>query len=128
MNIFRPKVYQFRNNHLLSALRSHTTRGIKGNFSFWYKEDTLCPLSKSRQCQGEDTQQHLLTCQALVAGLSPEELQKKGITSYLDIYGSFKKQMMAVKVFSCLIDIQEKFLQAAPPSSGSTLDATSLQA
>ena len=108
----------------LAALRSHTTRGIKGNFSSWFKQDLSCPLSK--QCKSEDTQQHLLLCQVILEELTPQEKSEHKNISYQDIYGSLEQQMTAVKLFSSLLDIRERLLQAAHPASGSTLDATPL--
>ena len=45
---------------LLTALRSHTVRSIKMNFSSWYTPNLSCPLNcqQSEQAQQQDDQEH----------------------------------------------------------------------
>ena len=51
------KEFQNHEVKLLTALRSHTLRGIKMNFSSWYKPNLLCPLNcqNNQQEQKEDS-------------------------------------------------------------------------
>ena len=55
----------------LAALRSHTIRGLKSNFSSWYKPNLICPMSN--QCQEDDSQRHMMRCKALLDELTPEQ-------------------------------------------------------
>ena len=116
----------FRNSEaiILSALRSHTLRGFKSNFSSWYKPNLMCPLSNL--CNEEDTQRHMLSCKALLAELKPEHKQLINSVEYEDIYGSTEAQMRAVNMFTILLEIREGLQQAATPASGSSLVATPL--
>ena len=62
----------------LAALRSHTTRGIKKNFSSWYRPNLACVLG----CSDEDDQPHLLHCKPLLAKLDPEQRDLIGGIEY----------------------------------------------
>ena len=120
------KEFQNHEVKLLTALRSHTLRGIKMNFSSWYKPNLLCPLNcqNNQQEQKEDSQRHLLLCQVLLNQLTPEQQgEVQGIT-YNDIYAAdLARQKLAVRVFSLLIDIRERLLEAVTPASGVSLVA-----
>ena len=98
---------------------SFTTRGIKKNFSSWYRPNLACVLG----CSDEDDQPHLLHCKPLLAKLDPEQRDLIGGIEYKDIYGSLEQQKAAVLAFSWLLDTRERLLEAATPVSGATLDA-----
>ena len=104
---------------LLAALRSHPIRGIKNNFSSWYRPNLTCPLG----CLVEDDQPHLRFCGPLLAGLSEEQKEAINNTEYKDIYGSLDQQKAAITVFSWLLNARDQLLEAATPGSGATLDA-----
>ena len=103
----------------LAALRSHSVRGIKKNFSSWYKPNLVCPLG----CLVEDDQSHLRHCGPLLAELSTIQKEAVHHTQYQDIYGSLEQQKAAIVAFSWLLDARERLLKAAKPASGSSLDA-----
>ena len=105
----------------LLALRSHTVRGIKKNFSSWYKPNLSCLFT----CSAEDSQPHLLSCKPILDLLTPQELATTYTVKYDDIYGCLERQKVAVTVFSRLLDIRERLLEAATPASGTSLDAAS---
>ena len=52
---------------LLTALRSHTVRGIKMNFSTWYKPNPSCPLKcqQGLQTSKHDAQENLVKCETI---------------------------------------------------------------
>ena len=117
---------QFSNNEakLLFALRSHSLRGIKANFSSAHKEDIYCPL----KCEATpllDDQRHLLSCKSLCRNLSTSHLEALKSIKYEDIYGPIYRQKEAVNVFFSLISIREKLLEhlktTPPAASGFTL-------
>ena len=114
----------FNNSEIatLSALRSHTIRGVKCNFSSWYKPNLSCSLSP--QCQEEDSQRHILRCKALLAELTPDQNILLNQVQYEDIYGNTESQKRASILFTGLLDIRERLQEAAAPSSGSSLAAT----
>ena len=59
-----------KEKNMLTALRSHSVRGIRHNFSKMYKKALFCPLKcESETFQKDDTQSHILTCKALSAGV-----------------------------------------------------------
>ena len=103
----------------LAALRSHSIRGIKKNFSSWYKPNLACPLG----CLAEDDQPHLRFCGPLLAVLSTEQKEATKLMEYEDIFGSLDRQKAAISVFSWLLDARDRLLEAAKPASGASLDA-----
>ena len=91
---------QFSNSEakLLFALRSHSIRGIKANFSSAHKEDIYCPL----KCEATpllDDQRHLLVCKSLCRNLSTSHLEALRKIQYEDIYGPIHSQKEAVNIF-----------------------------
>ena len=113
--------HEFENNEveLLTALRSHIVRGLKMNFSSWYKPNLMCRLNcqNSKQDQQEDSQQHLLLCQALLNQLTTEQQEDVQGISYNDIYADLACQKLAVRGFSILLDVRERLLEAVTPAS-----------
>ena len=113
--------HEFENNEvkLLTALRSQTVRGIKMNFSSWYKPNLMCRLNcqNSQQDQQEDSQPHLLLCQALLNQLTTEQQEDVQGISYNDIYADLARQKLAVRGFSILLDVRERLLEAVTPAS-----------
>ena len=103
----------------LAALRSHSIRGIKKNFSSWYKPNLACPMG----CLAEDNQPHLRFCGPLLADLNREQKDAIKHIKYEDIYGSLDRQKAAITVFSWLLDARDRLLDAAKPASGASLDA-----
>ena len=112
---------------LLTALRSHTVRNIKMNFSSWYKNDLSCRLKcqQIQQNQKEDSQQHLLLCPTLLSQLTQEQSKLIDGISYDDLYSDTARQKLAVTGFTWLLNIREKLIEAITPASGVTLVAAS---
>ena len=106
---------------LLVALRSHTIRGIKKNFSTWYKPNLSCALG----CSEEDSQSHVLDCKPILEQLNPEQLETAKTVKYIDIYNCLEIQKVTVTVYSWLLNIRERLLEAAIPASGTSLVAAS---
>ena len=104
----------------LIALRSHTLRGVKTNFSSWYKSDLSCPF---KCVNSQDTQEHILLCKPLLDDLPQEKRDAALLLNYNDIYGNTNQQIDAVKVFSGLLETREELLQKAKSTSGLSLDA-----
>ena len=102
----------------LIALRSHTIRGIKTNFSSWYKSDLSCPF---KCVNSQDTQEHLLLCKPLLDDLTQEKRDAALLVNYNDIYGNIYQQIDAVKVFSELLETREELLHKAKSISGLSL-------
>ena len=63
----------------MMALRTHTVRGVRGDFRGMYP-DTRCPLPG---CLEEDTLPHILECQVLARH---REATRPTI-SYMDVFG-----------------------------------------
>ena len=112
---------------MLTALRSHTIRNIKMNFSSWYKNDLSCSLKcqEIQQNQDEDSQQHLLVCNTLLSQLSQEQYKLIEGISYNDLYSNTVRQKLAVTGFTWLLNIRERLLEATTPAIGVTLVAAS---
>ena len=102
---------------ILSNLRSHTTRGIRGNFKKMYRDNTKCPL----QCWPvdsepiEDNQEHLLVCSKIQTTSSKIACGK---TVYMDIYGSTDRQKEVVTLFKELLNTRNSLLSETSPTSG----------
>ena len=107
---------------LLFALRSHTKRGIKGNFPSFYFNDISCPL-KCNETNPEDCQSHLLNCERILARLKNNETDT---VQYSDIYGCLTKQKAVVRLYLKLFKIREELLRidisVDAPTSGESLD------
>ena len=101
---------------ILSNMRSHTTRGIRGNFKQFYRGNTYCPLKCwPEDSPVEDTQQHLLVC---------DKIQKDanltvacGKPEYNDIYGSTDKQKEIVTIFKECLNVRNKKISENSPTS-----------
>ena len=104
----------------LIALRSHTLKGVKTNFSSWYKSDLSCPF---KCVNSQDTQEHILLCKPLLDDLPQEKRDAALLLNYNDIYRNTNQQIDAVKVFSGLLETQDELLQKAKSTSGLSLDA-----
>ena len=105
---------------LLIALRSHTLRGIKMNFSSWYKPDLACPL----KCEeSQDSHEHLHLCKPVLDALSDNQKSAAEELNYNKIYGNLEEQKEAATIFLGLVNTREKLLEATKPTSGSSLDA-----
>ena len=103
---------------ILSNLRSHTTRGIRGNFKKFYRDNTKCPL-KCWPVDSEpmdDTQQHVLDCTKIQTNTSP--IVACGKPVYDDIYGSTDKQKEIVTLFKERLEIRNKLISESYPTSG----------
>ena len=109
---------------LLMALRSHSVKSIKANFSSINKEGMSCPL----QCEvpgPEDNQIHLLSCQAIISRLDRDQIEKAKDIKYPEIYGDILGQKAAVRHLSTLLDIRRTILeelQTTASTSGPSLD------
>ena len=109
---------------ILFALRSHSIRGIKANFSSANKENIYCPL-KCDTTPMIDEQRHLLVCKSICSSLGISQLEALKTTQYEDIDGTIHKQKEAVIVFGRLLALCQKLLgdlQTSPAAaSGGTL-------
>ena len=109
---------------LLMALRSHSVKGIKANFSSINKEDMSCPLKCESPCP-QDNQIHLMSCPAIVSKLDRDQIERSKHIKYPDIYGDIPGQKAAVRHLSILLDIRRTLLeelQTTASTSGPSLD------
>ena len=115
---------QFSNyeSELLFALRSHTKRGVMGNFSSFYKNNISCPLN-CHETKPEDSQIQILSCDRIKAHLNVTESET---IQYSDIYGCLDKQKNTVKIFQRAFEVREEVLKKdsdlRQPTSGTSLD------
>ena len=106
---------------ILFALRSHSLRGIKGNFSSINKEDMSCPLFCDN-IKPQDDQPHILVCKKLLGQLSSKDLEATTLSEYNHIYGSLEEQKSVVSTFRTLLKVRENLLEeGSTPASGSSL-------
>ena len=89
---------------MLTALRSHSVRGIKHNFPKMFKNSLFCPLNcESEVAKKLDTQSHILVCKSLSDGV---ELDLS------DIYSENKEiQEHVTKVITKLMRKRVKVLE-----------------
>ena len=106
---------------ILSNLRSHTTRGIRSNFSQLYKNNTNCPLKcwSPEESPLKDTQEHLMVCQKIE--INTNNVSKEKI-KYHDIYGNVNKQKEIVTLYKQLLDERNIQMEALLPVGEQTLD------
>ena len=57
--------------------------------------------------------------------LNPEQLETAKTVKYIDIYNCLEIQKVMVTVYSWLLNIRERLLEAAIPASGTSLVAAS---
>ena len=109
---------------LLFALRSHSVRVIKVNFSTIHKNNMTCLLD----CENSkiDDQQHILHCRTLLSLLSSTELEIISTIKYEDIYSTVSKQKIVVSFFSRLLDLRNEIIQTQNISTTPTSGATTL--
>ena len=108
---------------LLMALRSHSVKGIKANFSSINKEDMACPL-KCDVSNPEDNQIHLMSCESICSRLDSKYIEQVKDIQYSDIYGDLSSQKAAVRHLSSLLDIRRTILeelQTTASTSGPSL-------
>ena len=106
------------------ALRSHSVKGIKANFSSINKEDMACPL-KCDVSNPEDNQIHLMSCESICSRLDSKYIEQVKDIQYSDIYGDLSSQKAAVRHLSSLLDIRRTILeelQTTASTSGPSLD------
>ena len=109
---------------LLLALRSHSVRGIKANFSSIHKEDMSCPL-KCDTPSPEDSQIHIMSCLSICSRVDSKFIEQSKDILYSDIYGDIHRQKAAVRHLSSLLDIRRTLLeklQSTASTSGPSLD------
>ena len=87
---------------LLARLRSRNIV-LKENFSGMYS-DTLCSLG----CHENETQQHILTCKPILEKSNASEVAKS--IAYCDIFGTEKRQKLAVLVYKELLRMRDELL------------------
>ena len=92
---------------LLLALRSHSVRGIKSNFSSMHKKDLSCPLLCDPS-NPQDEQSHLLCCKKILEQLNADELQAIKISDYSHLYGSLDEQLFVTHIFKRLLQVREQ--------------------
>jgi predicted XRE-type DNA-binding protein len=88
--------------YLLSRLRSRNIL-VKDNFSGMFT-DTICSLG----CLERETQQHILECKPLVEKSNLRTVLQS--MQYSDIFGSEKRQKIAILVFAELLKIRDELL------------------
>ena len=100
---------------ILSNLRSHTTRGIRGNFGQLYKNNSSCPLKCWPQDSPplEDTQQHLMVCRKITLDA---DIVANNHIKYDDIYGSVTKQKAITTLFQDILHKRQRILESSPTS------------
>ena len=91
---------------MLTALRSHCVRGVKTNFSHFYKDHLDCPLQCNPENPFMDTQEHILTCKILHDVPHMEE------TNIKYIYGTVSQQQKIAKTFCYFIKKREQVLES----------------
>ena len=103
---------------LLLALRSHSVRGIKANFSSIHTKNLSCPLFCDPS-NPQDDQSHLFFCKKILAQLNTDELQAINISDYSHIYGSLEEQLSVTHIVRRLLQVRELLLDAPSPSPAS---------
>ena len=90
----------------LLAMRTHTVRGVRGDFRGMYP-DTTCPLPG---CLEEDTLPHVLVCQVL----AKHRVAAMPAVSFMDIYGDdLNKQKSTTATFMEQMETRMRLLEAA---------------
>ena len=87
---------------LLFALRSHSIRGIRTNFSQLYSHNTLCPVCE----RSIDTQEHTIQCQVLL-----DILPLTQDISYDDLQGPTQSQIEFVRVYEQYLTLRDEILE-----------------
>ena len=75
-------------------------------------------LTKCSECD-------VLDCKPILEQLTPEQLETTKTVKYTDIYNCLEIQKVTVTVYSWLLNIRERLLEAAIPASGTSLVAAS---
>ena len=97
---------------LLFCLRSRTVRGIKNDFSEYYKPNLSCPLCSKHL----DSLPEVLNCTKLkyeVQSLNKETQDSINQTNYEDIFSDILKQKQATKTYTILLKLREQLLDTA---------------
>ena len=87
---------------VLTALRSHTVRGIKDNFHSHNKNNIQCELCTT----GIDNQEHCMKCPKLAASMDPTMSH----IQYNHIYGSISEQKEIANMYLKLLQVREELL------------------
>ena len=87
---------------LLCALRSHSIRGIRTNFSQLYSHNTLCPVCE----RSIDTQEHTIQCQVLL-----DILPLTQDISFDDLQGPTQSQIEFVRVYEQYLTLRDEILE-----------------
>ena len=100
-------LFTTREKRLLFRLRSRTLE-VKANFP-GQNQDQIC-----RTCgKADETQSHLLQCEAIVAKLGIVQSQESDLNEYF-IFGSAEQQTKIVKVYSDILEAREILLSPTP--------------
>ena len=99
-------LFSSKEANMLTAMRSHCVRGVKANFSKFYKNQLDCPLKCDTEKPRIDTQEHTITCSALKI---PPNIDETNINF---IYGTVHQQHQIAQIFCSLIRSREKILEA----------------
>ena len=108
----KSKLFTNEEVSLLTALRSHTVRGVRCNFKNMYKDNTQCPLNCSPLSPLQDTQEHMLHC----SKLDMHNVIAANAISYNDIYGDFAAQKSVTSVYTQLVEKRNKLLEEQQPN------------
>ena len=105
------KLFTREEASFLMALRTHTVRGVRGDFRGMYP-DTTCPLPG---CTEEDTLPHILECQVLALHRGAP----MPAASSMDIYGDdIAKQKMITTTFMELMETRAAILDQSALQGG----------
>ena len=99
----------------LLALRSHSVRGIKSNFSLMHKKGLSCPLLCDPS-NPQDEQSHLLRCKKILEKLKAAKLLAIKISDYSHLFGSLDEQLSVTNILRRLLQVHEQLLDEPSPS------------
>ena len=98
----KSEMFSDNERSLLTAIRARCVKGIRTNFPQMYKVCHHCPLKCDSKEPQNDTQEHLMTCQALGGNsLIESDLKNAGIV----------EQSLLTKEFSSRIKMRERLLE-----------------
>ena len=109
-----------RDCELLLALRYHSLRGIKANFSSIHKNYLSCPLFCDPS-KPQDDQSHLFLCKKISEHLNTDELQAIITSDYSHIYGSLNEQLSVTNIVRILLQVREQLLDEPSTSAASAV-------
>ena len=110
-NYLTSELLSNKTRSLLYNLRCKSVSGIRGSFRRQYREDIFCPFLCPMK---EDTQEHILCCQKLVAHLGNSERKLLEKVKYPDLFGTVSEQKEITGIFLILLRIRKRLLDKDP--------------